>query len=101
MILTREQRMELGNQQERLTGWFAGMIDSDGSIGLHRQLFGKHVTYVPSVSLTTSCALTRDVLKEVFQHFGVGFHVTERTPKNRNWSKVWVFNTRGMKRVEK
>lgn len=93
--------MKFGNQQERLIGWLAGMIDADGSIGLHQQKFDEQITYVPSISLTTSCDATRKFLVELFSALDVGCHVTERQPQNRNWSKVWVFNMRGMKRAAK
>lgn len=81
--------------------WLAGIIDGDGSIGLHCQPQRKRITYVPSISLTTSCQKTKNFLRQLFKNIGVGMHITERTPPNKKWNKVWVFETRGFKRVGK
>lgn len=85
----------------KLVPWLAGMIDADGSIGLHRQPYKGKAHYVPSITLVTSCGKTRAFLEQLYDNIQVGKHITERVPKNKNWNKVWVFDTRGMKRVER
>lgn len=84
----------------KLVPWLAGMIDADGSIGLHKQAYKTKSHLIPSISLVTSCRITKEFLDGLFSELYVGKYVTERTPKNTNWNKVWVFEVRGMKRVQ-
>ena len=91
----------MDDQHGKTIAWLAGMIDADGSIGLHKQPYKCRVHYVPSITLVTSCKRTTEYLQTVFANLFVGVNITERHPKNEGWNIVWVFAVRGMKRCEK
>lgn len=80
--------------------WLAGLIDGDGSIGIHKQPHNGNGHLVPAVSICTSCLRTYAHLNAVFDEIGIGRHWTQRNNKSGAWATVWVLQVRGMKRCK-
>jgi len=82
--------------------WLAGFIDADGSVGLHKQRQpGGKVTWVPSLSVTTTCDLTADHISDVLKSLNLPFFRMLRKVTKPNWTDRHLIEIRGMKRISK
>lgn len=70
----------MGNQQGRLFGWLAGIIDGEGTISIQADL--KRKRFTPIIAVTNTDIDTIDKVSEIFSAIGIKHRTFTRHTKN-------------------
>lgn len=86
-----------------LLAWFAGFVDADGMIGIHKQVSKNDPPprWVPELSVTTTCTKTADFIHSTLRSMDLPVYRLLRKVTKPNWTDRHHLEVRGLKRVFK
>ena len=94
----------MDNQQPSISafelGWFCGIIDGEGCIGLWSRGGKRSSEYKPGVRMSNTSKDIIDAYCSVLDRLGVGYHVTYYD-RGGNRKEYWNVSVEGFKRLSK
>ena len=99
--LHEDNQQESSLLKERRLGWFAGIIDGEGTITIRVQNRKNQSTILtPVVSMINTDKLLIDTYIEILKEFDIPHWVTYYEP-TKNWKPRWSVQIGGIKRCKK
>lgn len=97
--------METISRKDLTAAWLAGMIDADGCIGFARMLQNRRQRKTEHLNIytaiTTTCTLTMEHLRRVYEELEVAYHVAIKDNGGADRKPVYIIKVHGMMRNEK
>ena len=95
----------MDNQQPSITafefGWFCGIIDGEGCVGLWSRGRKDGPDYRPGLRMANTSRPIIDAFTSVLDRLGVGYHITHYNPRKETQKEYWTIVIEGFKRLEK
>ena len=91
----------MDNKQERiyfLIGWFIGILEGEGSIGLNRNKWKNETCFHPRIMITNSDADILNTCIKILQLINVPYYIRKKT-KQKEHRTCWQIYLWGYKRV--
>lgn len=101
VLIMQKSNTQTDNPQKRLCctlSWIAGMIDSDGCIGVTKRNNAKTEVYLPRITFTSAHEEIFNEMIKAFQFCGFPFFVSTKKSLNPNHSDRMDLRVTGMKR---
>lgn len=95
----------MDNQQPSITafefGWFCGIIDGEGCIGLWSRGGDRKSEYKPGVRMANTSRPIIDAFTSVLDRLDVSYHITHYHPRKETQKEYWNVTVEGFKRLNK
>ena len=95
----------MDNQQQSISafelGWFIGIIDGEGCIGLWSRGGARKNEYKPGLRLSNTSKKIIDSFCSVCDRLEVSYHITHYKPRSNRHKQHWTVSIEGFKRLNK
>lgn len=94
----------MDNQQPSISsfefGWFCGIIDGEGCIGLWSRGGSRKDEYKPGIRMTNTDKNIIDAFCSVLDRLNVSYHITTYKPRSETTKGYWTVTIEGFKRLK-
>jgi len=95
----------MDNQQPTISafelGWFCGIIDGEGCIGLWSRGGDRKAEYKPGLRVANTDKELLDAFCFVLDRLEAGYHITHYKPRSETTREYWTVTIEGFKRLNK
>lgn len=99
--LQEDDQQESSLLKERKLGWFAGIIDGEGTITIRvKERKNQSTLLTPVISMVNTNKLLIDTFIEILKEYEIPHWVTYYEGTN-NWKEKWAVQISGIKRCQK
>lgn len=94
----------MDNQQRSIStfelGWFCGIIDGEGCIGLWSRGGGRKDEYKPGLRMSNTDRKIIDAFCSVLDRLDTSYHITAYKPRSETTKGYWTVTIEGFKRLK-
>jgi hypothetical protein len=106
-VLIRQKSGEctMDNQQPSISafefGWFCGIIDGEGCIGLWSRGGSRKDDFKPGLRVANTSKQIIQSFCNILDRLDVGYHITHYKPRKETHKEYWNISIEGFKRLHK